>query len=215
MTQRPLPSHRPNLLLAHAYRLAFEHIEVDDAWLRAVRDAKSRGTVVYVLRNLSLVDFLALDHLTKRHGLPQIQFANDMGVWMLEPMRGGWMHALRARSETEEVHQLFRAASTGASAALFLKKRPQVLDAGGRGKIEGDALIRALFDTQRHGSRKLLLVPQVFVWSRSSNVRGANIADAIFGPSQWPGNLRSMAQFLSNWRHATLRAGEPVDLQEF
>jgi glycerol-3-phosphate O-acyltransferase len=215
MNDRPLPSYRPNPLFERAFRLAFDNIEVDEGWLRAVRDAQARGTVVYVLRNLSLVDFLALDHLTKRHRLPQIQFANDMGVWMLEPMRGGWMHALRGRSEAEEVRQLFRAIREGASAALFLKKRPQVLDAAGRGTIEGDALIRALFDAQRSGPRRLLLIPQVFVWSRSSNVRAGNLGDALFGSSEWPGNLRSIGQFLANWRHATLRAGEPVDMQEF
>src|SRR5579872_5993737 len=187
MRDRPLDSYEPNPVLAWVYRRFFENIEVDEAWMRAVRDADSRGTVVYVLRNLSFVDFLALDYLTKRHDLPRIRFANDLGLWILEPMRAGRLDSLRPRGPEGAV----------------------------RGKIEGDHLLGALLDLQRRRPQRILLVPQVFVWSRSSRTRGANVIDAVFGPSEWPGNMRSVGQFLANWRSATLRAGEPVDLSEF
>jgi glycerol-3-phosphate O-acyltransferase len=211
----PLLSYDPNPLLARVYRSLFEHIEVDEGWLRAVRDAQARGTVVYVLRNLSVVDFLALDYLTKRHDLPRIRFANDLGLYALEPLRQGWLGALRPRAPEAEAADLARAVESGAGAALFLKRPPHVLEGRSRGKIEGDHLIRALFDVQRRGGARPLLVPQVFVWSRSAGTRGGNLLDSLFGPSEWPGTLRSAVQFLANWRHATLRAGEPVDLAEF
>ncbi len=215
MNDRPLTSYRPNPLLARLYRLLFEHIEVDDAWLRAVREAKARGTVVYVLRNLSFVDFLALDHLTKRYGLPEIRFANDLGLWVLEPMGNGWLNALRPRTTAGDAANLERALSSGASSALFLKRPPNLLEARARGKIEGDDLIRALFDIQRRNRARVLLVPQVFVWSRSAGTLGGNLSSTLFGSSEWPGQVRSVAQFLGNRHHATLRAGEPVDLHDF
>jgi glycerol-3-phosphate O-acyltransferase len=221
MSDRPLVSYDPNPLLAWLYSRFFESIEVDEAWVRAVREADARGTVVYVLRNLSFVDFLALDYLTKRYHLPQIRFANDLGLWLLEPMGRGWLNALRPRTPESDAADVERAVSSGASAALFLKRPKHLLEGSGRGKIEGDHLIRALFHVQRaksaHNGQEgpVLLVPQVFVWSRSAGTRGANVADAVFGSSEWPGQMRSIAQFLSNWRHATLRAGEPVDLGDF
>ena len=211
---RPLVSYDPNPLLAWIYQRFFESIEVDEGWTRAVRDADARGTVVYVLRSLSLVDFLALDYLTKRHHLPAVRFANDLGLWILEPMGRGWLNALRPRTPEGDAADLERAVSTGASAALFLK-RPPILQGSGRGRIEGDHLLRALLDTQRRKDRRILLVPQVFVWSRSAGQRGASTIDAVFGPAQWPGQVRSIAQFLANFRHATLRSGEPVDLRDF
>jgi glycerol-3-phosphate O-acyltransferase len=217
MTDRPLASYEPNALLAWIYRRFFESIEVDEAWTRAVRDADARGTVVYVLRNLSSVDFFALDYLTKQHHLPRIRFASDLGLWILEPMGRGWLNAFRPRLPDSDVADLERAVSSGASATLFLKRPPHLLEtsAGRKGKIEGDHLIRALFDLQRRSPGRILLVPQVFVWSRSAEKRGGTLADTIFGPKEWPGNVRSTAQFLANWRHATLRAGDPVDLAEF
>jgi glycerol-3-phosphate O-acyltransferase len=222
--EHPLVSYEPNPLLAWIYGRFFESIEVDEAWTRAVRDADARGTVVYVLRNLSFVDFLALDYLTKRYHLPQIRFANDLGLWLLEPMGRGWLNALRPRTPESDAADIERAVSTGASAALFLKRPKHLLEGRARGKIEGDHLIRSLVDVQRRwgadgkvgaDGRRVLLVPQVFVWSRSADTRGVNALDALFGSSEWPGQMRSIGQFLANWRHATLRAGEPVDLGDF
>src|SRR3984957_206286 len=212
---RPLVSYDPNPLLAWIYGRFFRSIDVDESWARAVSEADARGTVVYVLRNLSFVDFLALDYLTKRYHLPQIRFANDLGLWLLEPMGRGWLNALRPRTAEGDAADVERAVSTGGSAALFLKRPKHLLEGRARGKIEGHPLIRSLLDVQRRENRRILLVPQVFVWSRSAGMRGANLVDGLFGSSEWPGQVRSTAQFLANWRHATLRAGEAVDLGEF
>jgi glycerol-3-phosphate O-acyltransferase len=215
VSDRPLVSYDPNPLLAWAYHRFFESIEVDEAWTRAVRESAERGTVVYVLRNLSIVDFFALDYLTKTHHLPQIRFANDLGLWLLEPMGRGWLNAMRPRTPEGDAADIERAVASGASAALFLKRPKHLLEGRARGKIEGDHLIRALLDAQRRDDKPVLLVPQVFVWSRSAGVNAPNAVDALFGSSEWPGQVRSVAQFLANRRHATLRAGEPVDVGEF
>src|SRR5258707_397473 len=128
MDDRPLVSYDPNPVLAWLYHRFFENIEVDESWARAVREADARGTVVYVLRNLSLVDFFALDYLTKRHRLPQIRFANDLGLSLLEPLNGGWLHVLRPRTHDGDAADLERAVLGGSSAALFLKRPPHLLE---------------------------------------------------------------------------------------
>ncbi|CAN5884019.1 glycerol-3-phosphate 1-O-acyltransferase PlsB [soil metagenome] len=229
MSNGAFESYLPNPALAWIYRRFFEHIEVDQAWAGRVREADARGTVVYVLRNLSFVDFLALDYLTKSLRLPQVRFANDLGLWVLEPMGRGWLSALRPRRETDDVQRLRQAIDGGHSAALFLKRPPTLLEPpavarqrGGvaralptRGKNEGDAFLRAVLEAQRARSSPILLVPQVFVWTRSPDEQKHNAVDALFGPREWPGKIRTVVQFLANWRHVTLRAGDPVDVQAF
>jgi len=217
VNDRPLVAYEPNPLLAWLYQSFFEHIEVDEAWTRAVREADQRGTVVYVLRNLSFVDFFALDYLTKRLRLPQVRFANDLGLWVLEPMGRGWLHALFDRSEASDSRDLRRAILTGESAALFLKRPPHMFErvARGRGKIEGDLFIRTLFEVQRESARPILLVPQVFVWSKHPDSAQQTALDVLLGSREWPGKIRTVAQFLANYRHVTLRAGEPVDVRAF
>jgi len=101
MAERPLTkTYEPNVALQAVYHKFFDSIQVDESWIHSVRNLASRRTVVYVLRNLSFVDFLALDHLTKRFGLPQVRFANDLGLWVLNPLGRGWLEALRPRKAT-------------------------------------------------------------------------------------------------------------------
>ena len=74
---------------------------------------------------------------------------------------------------------------------------------------------RALVRAQYESKTPILLVPQVFVWSKRADDAEQGLVDTLFGPREWPGKLRTVAQFLGNYRHVTLRAGEPVRLDEF
>jgi glycerol-3-phosphate O-acyltransferase len=215
VTSRPLVGHRPNALLAAIYDRFFRHITVDPTWAEAVRQAQGRGTVVYVLRNLSFVDFFALDYLVKQLDLPAIRFANDLGLWLLDPMRGGGFDALKPASFRDDASDLRRALGIGASAALFLKRPPSLLERSKRGQVEGDEFLRTLIDVQRNSDEPIILVPQTFIWSKATGETSPRAVDALLGPTEWPGRLRSIAQFVSNYRNVTLRAGEPVDLREF
>jgi hypothetical protein len=81
MSERELTKpYEPNAALRALYRRFFDNIQVDESWVGPVRELASRGSVVYVLRNLNFVDFFALDHLTKRYQLPQIRYVNDLGI---------------------------------------------------------------------------------------------------------------------------------------
>src|ERR1041385_1870914 len=192
MAERPLTkTYEPNVALQAVYHKFFDAIQVDETWIHSVRSLASRGTVVYVLRNLNFVDFLALDHLTKRFGLPQVGFANDLGLWILNPLGDGLLQALTPGPGRSPPEQRRRAVEDGGSAALFLKRPPGVLDlaagaSGGRGLKEGDELIRTLLDVQRENrSRSILLVPQVFVWTKRPDTRGTQALDFLLGPREW------------------------------
>ncbi|HEY4107092.1 MAG TPA: 1-acyl-sn-glycerol-3-phosphate acyltransferase [Polyangiaceae bacterium] len=212
--------YEPNPALRAVYRRFFEKIQVDDAWVRAVTDLASQSSVVYVLRNLNFIDFLALDYLTKRHHLPEIRFVNDLGLWILNPMGKGWLNAILPNNGVSRSVELEDALERGGSAALFLKRPPGVLDvaagaSGGRGLQEGDGLVRTLFELQRKRERPILLVPQVFVWTKFPDSRGTEPFDFILGPREWPSPVRTVAQFLYNYKHVELKLGEPIDLSEF
>jgi glycerol-3-phosphate O-acyltransferase len=221
MAKRQLTKpYEPNPALSALYHRFFDHIQVDDAWVQGVRDLSHRGSVVYVLRNLNFIDFFALDHLTKRYGLPQIRFVNDLGLWILNPMGKGWLNAILPRRGVTPSDELEDALGRGGSAALFLKRPPSVIDvaagaAHGRGLREGDDLVRTLFDLQRTRREPILMVPQVFVWTKQPDTRGRRPIDFFLGPREWPSPARVVGQFLYNYRHVALKVGEPLDLREF
>lgn len=218
MAESPLTQpYVPNPVLRALYNRFFSKIQVDDEWVQRVRAAAKEGAVVYVQRNLNFIDFLALDHLTKVNALPQIRFANDLGLWVLNPMMGRRWWQRRAATPAEELKDALK---DGGSAALFLKRPPRVFDVaagatGGRGLREGDELVRSLMDLQRNSDRPILLVPQVFVWTNRPDTLGTKPFDALFGPREWPSAMRTVGQFLSNYKHVALRAGEPLNLAEF
>jgi len=212
--------YQPNPLLEALYRRFFSQIQVDTTWVTQVRELAAQGTVVYVLRNLNWVDFFALDYLTKQFGLPEIRFANDLGLWVLNPMGKGWLNAIfpsRNRTPADELHG---ALSVGASAVLFLKRPPSVLDvaagaSGGRGLKQGDDLVQVLIALQRQRREPILLVPQLFMWTKRPDTRGTRMLDTVLGPREWASPVRTIGQFLSNYRHVELKAGEPVNVAEF
>ncbi len=179
--------YKPNPALGALYRRFFDRIQVDEAWVAEVRRLAAQGSVVYVLRNLNFIDFLALDYLTKRFDLPEIGFANDLGLWILNPMGKGWLNALFPRRDVTPCDELTDALERGGSASLFLKRPPGVLDVAvgsshGRGLVEGDDLVRTLIRLQRSWDRPILLLPQVFVWSKEPDTRGKGAFDFVLGP---------------------------------
>jgi glycerol-3-phosphate O-acyltransferase len=211
--------YRPNPLLRALYQRFFSQIQIDETWVAQVHKLAAQGTVVYILRNLNFVDFFALDYLTKQFNLPEIRFANDLGLWVLNPMGKGWLNAIFPRNPVP-ADELSAALTLGGSAVLFLKRPPSVLDvaagaSGGRGLKQGDELVQAMIRLQRNTDVPILLVPQLFLWTKRPDTRGTRMLDMVFGPREWASPVRTIGQFLSNYRHVELKAGEAVNLAEF
>lgn len=210
-----LAPYEPNRILRWFYDRFFSHIVVDDRWQGVVHHAADRGVVVYVMRSLSFLDFLCLDYLTKRFGLPLIRFVNDLGLSVLEPFGRG-RRRLRFRRQIPQDRALSKTVKGHYSALLFLRRPPRIFRwRRGRGEPHRVDLIRTLIEIQRQIKKPILLVPQTFVWSKLPPNKRQSVLDLFFGPSDWPGKVRVAFQFLLNYRNAVLRAGEPFDLQAF
>jgi glycerol-3-phosphate O-acyltransferase len=210
----------PNPALRVLYRWFFDHIQVDETWVRQVRSLAERGRVVYVLRSLNAVDYLALDHLTRRFDLPRIRYVNDLSLAMIEPMDRGLASSLWSLWRRNDAEQLQAALDGGGSAALFMKRPPGVIDlaAGtyGRGQRQGDEHLRCLLKLQQERPEQpILLLPQVFVWTNRPDTQGTRWLDVVLGPREWPTTLRALGQFVSNYRNVELRAGESFDLAAY
>lgn len=212
----------PNIALRELYRRVFRRIQVEEGWAEKVRELSKRGAVLYVLPNLNWLDFLALDFLTKKNGLPELRYANDLGLWLLNPhgpnVAGtGLTNMLLPHRRRNSEEQLRDAVQHGGSAALFLKRPPGVLDVaagatGGRGMREGDALVRAIFRMQRADEANIILMPLVFVWSKSPDKVGVSPWDLVLGPRTWPTPTRALGQFAYNRKHASLRWGDEIEV---
>jgi glycerol-3-phosphate O-acyltransferase len=182
-------------------RWFFDKMKVDETWVAQVREVARRGDVVYVLRSLNLVDYFALDHLTRRFDLPRVRYANDVNLGSVATGERGVLeaHANRRMSETE---RLRTALEQGSSAALFLKRPPGVIDvaagaSGGRGLREGDDHLRTLIELQRSRQRPILLVPQLFVWTNRPDTLGTHWLDVLLGSTAMKRRNRIIARMLT------------------
>lgn len=213
LEQPDAPPFEPNRLLRWIYGRFFRHMRVDERWSGPVRQAAARGVVVYVMRSISLLDFLCLDYLLKRFRLPLVRFVNDLGLWILEPFGRG-ERRLRLRPQIPQEEALAKVLHARESALLFLRRPPSL---GERPKGHGlDVdLIRTLVEQQRKLDQPILLVPQTFVWTKRPPNKKPSLIDLLFGPSEWPGRLRVFLRFLLNYRNAQITSGEPFDLSAF
>jgi glycerol-3-phosphate O-acyltransferase len=216
---RPI-AYEPSPLWRSLYDRFFSHIAVDEGWADAVRQASARGHVVYIGRAQSFLDFLGLDYLVKKHALPLIKLTNDLGMSVLEPFGRG-SRRLRNAAPIPEESALADTIAAGASALLFLRRPPSVSGAL-TGAKEGRAgaaldvdLVRTLVELQRKTEKPIILLPQTLVWTKRTPNKQPTLVDVLFGPSDWPGRVRTSLQFLLNYKNAIHRGGEPFDLLAF
>lgn len=188
----------------------FSHLRVDDAERAAVVEAASRGPVVFVLRSVSGIDALALYWLADAWKLPPIGFSHDLpslpeAILAVPGSRGS------GAGRTELEHALAR----GATSVVFLRRAPTVFSATGRPRAEGEDLMRTVLDHAAKPGRDVMLVPTTFFWSHRRETLGLSPFDAVFGPTDMPGDLRAVAQFLVNYQNGAVRFGEPVSARAF
>jgi glycerol-3-phosphate O-acyltransferase len=223
MSQHKLTQpYEPNPVLRAIYNRLFESIDVDESWISSVQRLGQQGVVVHVLQTLNFVEFLVLDHVTKLHRLPRIRFVNDLGLWVLNPMGKGWLNALWPKRRPKPSEELRDALNLGGSAAMFLKRRANVVNVATSGALvrntepkEGDQLVQTLFEFQRQNDRPVILLPALFVWTQHPTRDELTARDLLIGPPEAPSATWTIARLLTDPGRVRLRGAEPLNLADF
>ena len=67
-----------------------EHVHIDERAVGRIRDLAQTGTIVYVLRQRSLLDYMLINWLLVRENLPLPRFANGLSATWFLPVVGLW-----------------------------------------------------------------------------------------------------------------------------
>ncbi|MFM7140363.1 MAG: hypothetical protein ACKO2K_00380, partial [Alphaproteobacteria bacterium] len=67
-----------------------EHVHIDERSVERIRDLARTGTIVYVLRQRSLLDYMLINWLLVREQLPLPRFANGVSSTWFLPLSGIW-----------------------------------------------------------------------------------------------------------------------------
>jgi glycerol-3-phosphate O-acyltransferase len=201
-------------------RLFFSRIQPGPQ-VEAVRKAADQGSVVYVMRTRSGLDYLFFNHLAMQEGLPLARFANGVDTAPLAPIRttvAGWFARRRWRRRNGGMFPdpvddgyLRRLVAAGGSALVFLRRGRELFDRDGHSRD----LVEELVLAQMERDEPIFLVPQILVWERAPDRTNRGLLDVLLGEPDRPGAFRKVLFFLLNHRNAVVRVGEPVDLRQF
>ncbi len=226
MTQRLGLVHR----FLSLWAFAFVHIEPKA--VQRVRSLPERGAVVYVMRHRSIADYLLINAVFLREGLPLPQLSNGVAI--------GWFRSLRwifsRIVERLRMHQVFgkraerlsadrtaasELVSSGKPILLFLRDRGTGLFGWLRprravdlGRI-GDGYLHDVLRIGRGGEREVFVIPLALFRGRGYRRRGSRLSPLVYSVHDSPSDLKKLFTFLFNRHDVSLTIGEEIPVRSF
>jgi glycerol-3-phosphate O-acyltransferase len=220
----PLSAMTPrfNFFFRWFARRFFREIGLDDQTVARLRDLESRGSVVYVMRYASRLDYFLFNALFRREGLRLSRFANGIRFYYYRPLWEALRIALRRPRGTPrkiDHAQARRLALEGESFFLFLRTaRLRSRLRGRRGAVEQgkseldllEEVVRAVWSS----GRPVSVVPLALFWRKGPRAR-RRFLNLSYGAATRPSDLAKVSSFLTTYRGLCVKVGTPVDLGAF
>ena len=201
----------------------FRHFELAADTVATLRELESRGSVVYVMRYSSRLDYFLFNSLFQRQGLRLSSFANGLRFYYYRPLLTAVRTTLRRprRRSSEEVRSserdhLRRAVGAGESLFLFLRTarfRSFLRGSRTRRQDELDLLqevVRLAWDSQR----QVFVVPLAIFWRKGPRAE-SRFLNLSYGSLTRPSDLAKVSGFLANYRSLSVKTGEAIDIASF
>ncbi|MDG2307293.1 MAG: 1-acyl-sn-glycerol-3-phosphate acyltransferase [Candidatus Binatia bacterium] len=199
-------------------------VHLDRKEVENLRELAQTGTVVYVLRQRSLLDYLLINWLMLREGLPLARFANGVSAGWFAPFRdalrrvfGRFRPAKRhAAPDRDAAGELVE---QGQPILIFLRaRRPRLLgDARERlaAARPGADLLAEIVARSRRLDRSVHLVPVSLFRGRVIRRQASRISTLAYSVHDAPNDLKKIVTYAFNREDLILRVGRVVDLEEF
>ncbi len=217
---------RFNFLFRWFARRYFRHFELDPEIVARLRELERQGSVVYVMRYASRLDYFLFNTLLLREGLGLSRFANGIRFYYYRPLWEWLRIALfRRRGASQGVeHERARGFAralvrAGEPFFLFLRTaRPLSWLRGRRGAVlEGKSdfdLLEEVVRSAWSAERRVHLVPLALFWRKGPRAR-RRFLNLFYGARTRPSDLAKVTSFLTTYRDLTVRVGDPIDLSAF
>jgi len=202
----------------------FKHFALDPEVVEQLRALESRGSVVYVMRYASRLDYFLFNALFLRHGLRLSRFANAIHFYYYRPLHQLLPIFLRLkRGRPREIeHGEDRLAVRGHAEegdSFFLFLRTQRLRDFLRGRKSGlhrDELdlVGEVVRSASQGDREVFFVPLAIFWRKGPRARN-RFLNVYYGSMTRPNDIAKVARFLSTYRSLSVKVGEAIDLRRF
>jgi glycerol-3-phosphate O-acyltransferase len=216
-------------LQGYVARRLTEHVHLDPRALAGLRSRGEHGTLVYVLRHRSLLDYLLLNWLMLREGLPLARFANGVSSrWFVTlgemfrrivrrlrhaPLGTGLGQSLAERREIAELVE------AGEPVLVFLRARHPRLLWNSRSRLgaarRGRELLQEIVARASELERPVYLVPICFSRGRRFRRQGSRLSALAYSVHDAPSDLKKLVTYRFNRDDLLLAIGRVIDLGKF
>lgn len=213
-----------NVVAEFVGRRLFGRAVVNERLVEKVRDLAERGTVVYVLRHHSFVDFFMINFILRREDLPLPVFANGISSRALAPfremaalLRRAWSGEGRLASSADlDLDRCAEDVAAGRPVLVFMRGHR---DAGAAGaeressaRVGGEYLRRIL---RLRGEREVFVVPLAPFRGHSFRRRDTGITALVYNAHETTSEWRKLLTYWFYRRDLFLTVGTEVRLGEF
>jgi len=230
---KPPPPHRSamrrrfGVLAELVGRRLFEKTVVNESLVEKIRDLSQRGTVIYVLRHRSFVDYFMVNWVLRREGLPLPVFANGVSSVALAPI-GVALSALRARiarmfgrgRPVENSHDVCaRAVRNGQPVLIFMRgPRRRVAPVPAEGTAAprvGNDYLREIVHGAREGEQQRFIVPLAPFRGHSFRKRETGITALVYSVHEVPSEWRKLLTYWFYRNDLFVTVGTEVSVGDF
>ena len=212
-------------------RKLFSQVRVDPGAIEHIRGLAARGSVVYVMRYRSLVDFMLVAFILLREGLPMPEFVSDVPTLALRPLREIvttlWQRVRAARMPGKELRRYEdrdrcqRLVSQGRPVLIFMRSRApgmRLLESRRsalRRVRSGTDYLREILRAGRANDHEVFLVPLAVLRGRGFRRRESRLATLVYSVQEAPGEAKRLLSLVWNARETSITVGKHVALREF
>jgi len=222
-------TERYNLFFRWFARRFFRHVEIDPDAVARLRELEAAGSIVYVMRYASRLDYFLFNTLFRREGLRRSEFANGIHFFYYRPLWSAlriglrrWRerrHLLAGGVHAEQLRTVSSLVESGRSLFLFLRTsrlRSRLLGrrrAVRKGREELDFIEEAVRATWS-AERPVYVVPLALFWRKGPRTE-RRFLNLSYGGRNRPSDVAKVTSFLTNYRGLYVKVAEPIELHAF
>ncbi|TMA39161.1 MAG: hypothetical protein E6J79_04200 [Deltaproteobacteria bacterium] len=217
--QRSTMLERFGILARLLVRLVFSRVRLRPEAIEHLRQLARQGTIIYVMRYRSTLDYLLVNAVLLREGLPLARFAPGVSTVRFRPLRDllRWTFRFRKRA---------RAAAHAACAGLVAAREPVLLFmrsqavAGRRRRALAAARLgpEYLHDVVRAAQANvgpMFLVPVAIFRGKGFRRKESRFATLLYSVQEAPGEAKRFFTYLWNAEETQLTLGREIALGRF
>jgi len=221
----PVPEQRSTMLERFGIvarilvRLLFSQVRVRPEAVERLRQLSRQGTIIYVMRYRSTIDYLLVNAVLVREGLPLARFAPGVSTVAFRPFREmlRWVYRWRGRARAAKHAACTALVAQGEPVLLFMRsqsvagRRRRALDAARL----GPQYLRDVLRAARADIRPTFLVPVAIFRGQGFRRKESRIATLLYSVQEAPGEAKRLFNYLWNAEETQLTLGREIALNRF